>query len=440
MKRTDLGLAAIERVFRDMAIDEEWSVREARGFTWWGAWLRQRLWADKAVRSDGETLWQVRAQTAAYRDQPDEPATYALVNAMNADPATSAYVYDPEDATVSARCGAFVYAAVSPWLERFLVMSVALQASIAWLAVPGRAEGRRPRRPAAPDLGAASRSRRHAQPRLHVRGGVLAVHARDPAPGGGDPAAGGPGGLVRRRRELPLACSSRSPASPRRLWALSTIEHPGLGEGALARLFLPRRTGRLPRRMARQRAEPRRGLRLARRASPACPRGLDGGRGAPRPLGLLPGRPLRRARWGGGAHGDPQPARLGRGARPLRDRAPALARGGGPLAVPRRRGSRARGRRRGTGRDADHGGRRGSVIRAWRLARGHLVGPRGPRAPAPARVRRAAPHGPATSWSTARIPRPSTRSTTRSQPPTMATTSVSGPATTARRSWSTGRS
>ncbi len=44
----DLGLEAVEQVYRDMQIDDEWSVREERGFTWWGAWLRQRVWAGEA--------------------------------------------------------------------------------------------------------------------------------------------------------------------------------------------------------------------------------------------------------------------------------------------------------------------------------------------------------------------------------------------------------
>ena len=67
-----------------MQVDEAWSVREERGFTWWGAWVRQRMWADPAVRSGGETLWQVRARTPVYLDQPDEPATYDLMNTLNA--------------------------------------------------------------------------------------------------------------------------------------------------------------------------------------------------------------------------------------------------------------------------------------------------------------------------------------------------------------------
>ena len=138
----DLGLAAVERIREAMGIDQAWSVSEDRGFTWWGAWVRERIWADEAIASYGSTLWQVRARTPALRDQPDEPATYLLVDALNDLAAMSAYVYDPDDGTISARCGAFLYGDVASWLGRFLQLAVALQPSIAWQQVPAFAEGR----------------------------------------------------------------------------------------------------------------------------------------------------------------------------------------------------------------------------------------------------------------------------------------------------------
>ena len=121
--RQDLGLEAVERAF-EMSIDEPWTVREERGFTWWGDWIRQRVWAGPAIRSRGETLWHVRARTPVFRDVPDEPATYELLDSLNALAALSAYVYDPDDGTISARCGAFLYGDVEPWLQSYLLIGV----------------------------------------------------------------------------------------------------------------------------------------------------------------------------------------------------------------------------------------------------------------------------------------------------------------------------
>ena len=132
-RSNDLGMAAIERIHREMQIDEPWTLREERGFTWWGAWIRQRVWSGPATRSAGETLWHVRARTPVFRDQPDEPATYAHVSEMNALWPMGALAYDPDDGTISARTGAFLYDGVDPWLETYLLMAVGLQASLAWL-------------------------------------------------------------------------------------------------------------------------------------------------------------------------------------------------------------------------------------------------------------------------------------------------------------------
>lgn len=38
----DAGKALIEHMYREMRIDDEWAVKEDRGFTWWGGSLAQR--------------------------------------------------------------------------------------------------------------------------------------------------------------------------------------------------------------------------------------------------------------------------------------------------------------------------------------------------------------------------------------------------------------
>ena len=167
-----------------MQIDEPWTVREERGFTWWGAWIRQRVWAGPATRSAGETLWHVRARTPVFRDQPDEPATYARVNEWNALWPMGAMAYDPDDGTISARTGAFLYAGVDPWLETFLLMAVGLQASLAWLAAE-TGEGVGPRDD---DPHPAAGPRRDPDDMLNLAGstpeGAIADHGLDPAVGG----------------------------------------------------------------------------------------------------------------------------------------------------------------------------------------------------------------------------------------------------------------
>lgn len=244
MTPVDIGLWTVERSYREMSIDEEWSVRESRGFTWWGAWIRQRVWATEAVRSRGRTLWQVRARTAAYRELPDEPATYAFVNGLNALHGLSAYAYDPDDGTISARCGVLAYEEIHVWIARYFLLSVALQSSIAWLQAPAVAAGRPlddaphptsgPRRD--PDDMLTLAMSFEDVPSPFTPTGLQAAADRLASEGLAIEFDAGTGGL---RAIVPLATDTVA------FWALSFDEHPLLGRGGLVRLVIPFRAGPL---------------------------------------------------------------------------------------------------------------------------------------------------------------------------------------------------
>ena len=45
---SDPGIAVVNHIYTGMKIDPEWSVREERGFTWWGKDFAQRVWAEPA--------------------------------------------------------------------------------------------------------------------------------------------------------------------------------------------------------------------------------------------------------------------------------------------------------------------------------------------------------------------------------------------------------
>jgi hypothetical protein len=68
----DLGLQTVEFVYRTMGIDDEWSIREPRGFTWWGHELAQRVWTEPARMSAGLEVYRLHAETALLRDVGDD--------------------------------------------------------------------------------------------------------------------------------------------------------------------------------------------------------------------------------------------------------------------------------------------------------------------------------------------------------------------------------
>ena len=242
MANRDLGLAAVERTYREMQIDAQWSVREPRGFTWWGSWVRQRVWAGEAVRSRGEHLWQVRARTPAYRDQPDEAATWAFVNDLNEAPLLSAWAYDPDEGTISARCGVLTYEGVDGWLGRYFRVAAALQSSVAWLAAPAQADGRALDDAPHPVAG----PRRDPDDMLNLAGSFPGTPSpftpavlREVA---GHLAADGAAVEVHEDSGGLRAALSVS-ADAAVFWTLLPLDHPLLGAGIVTQLFLPWRQG-----------------------------------------------------------------------------------------------------------------------------------------------------------------------------------------------------
>jgi hypothetical protein len=67
----DAGKALVEHIFKVMRIDEEWSIRTDRGFSWWGGPLKQTIWAEEPFEDGGILLSRVHARTDLLRGFPD---------------------------------------------------------------------------------------------------------------------------------------------------------------------------------------------------------------------------------------------------------------------------------------------------------------------------------------------------------------------------------
>lgn len=130
----DLGLETVESIHTGMLVDEPWTMREGRGFTWWASWIRQRVWSEEPTRDGATTLWHVRARTPLFAGFADDDAAYEEVASLNALLPFSSFVFDPADGTISARCGAFIHPEVAPWLGRWLLGAAGHQISLAVLA------------------------------------------------------------------------------------------------------------------------------------------------------------------------------------------------------------------------------------------------------------------------------------------------------------------
>lgn len=73
MSVEDAGLRTVEDIYGGLQIDEEWSVRAERSFTWWPYRHAQRVWAEEPVEDDGVSLSLVHVETDAMRGVQSHP-------------------------------------------------------------------------------------------------------------------------------------------------------------------------------------------------------------------------------------------------------------------------------------------------------------------------------------------------------------------------------
>jgi len=136
----DVGLRVINYVFKRMQIDEDWSVREARGFTWWGHTLAQRVWAETPRLDDDMTITKLHVETGFVKNVDAHSATEAVVSAINTHATLSAAIWDPVRRRVSFHCTMFVHEENVDWVEELFTHAVALQTADAHSLASGIAD------------------------------------------------------------------------------------------------------------------------------------------------------------------------------------------------------------------------------------------------------------------------------------------------------------
>lgn len=124
---TDIGVELLDLLYDRLMIDEQWSVRRERGFTWWGYRLAQHIEVGPPVRSHDLDVCVVRIWTEVAREV--DPATdpARLLSPLNMHATMSALVFDPDSATITACCTAVVHRENIGWLWKILMTAAVLQ-------------------------------------------------------------------------------------------------------------------------------------------------------------------------------------------------------------------------------------------------------------------------------------------------------------------------
>lgn len=126
----DPGLTAVDLLYKQMMIDEEWSVRHDRGFSWWSYRLAQHVEASEpfTVPDGSTTACQLRIWTDIATEVPNDGSKISEIMAMaNMYQTLSAVVWDGSNHTISECCTSPVYAETVESRTQVLSVSAIMQ-------------------------------------------------------------------------------------------------------------------------------------------------------------------------------------------------------------------------------------------------------------------------------------------------------------------------
>jgi hypothetical protein len=123
----DHGIQLVRKIFKDMNIDEEWSVETNKGFTWWGHQYAQRIWAEHPTEDNGFHVTKVNAETEIlkYPARSTETETLLAIEMMKA--SLSGLVIDQETDKITLRCSAYIHEENQSWLGRIFSLAAIMQ-------------------------------------------------------------------------------------------------------------------------------------------------------------------------------------------------------------------------------------------------------------------------------------------------------------------------
>jgi len=133
---SDIGLETVTWLFKDMQIDEEWSVQEERGFTWWGKDRAQRVWSEPPFQDGDLTISWIRAESEFLQDVPDDEVAHTSLNHVAKAATFSRLVrHGQEPRRLKLVTRVHVHESIRPWCSHLISLACVGQASEAhWLA------------------------------------------------------------------------------------------------------------------------------------------------------------------------------------------------------------------------------------------------------------------------------------------------------------------
>lgn len=129
--RRDMGPEVLKFLYDFLAIEEEWSVQEQRGFCWWPDRLRQVIRALPPVRQERFLLTRILICSDFLRDVPDTPQTLEVLDKLNHTTVMHSYVWDRTRKRIKLLSVGVVHEGNAGWVSVVLSAAMAIQAEMA---------------------------------------------------------------------------------------------------------------------------------------------------------------------------------------------------------------------------------------------------------------------------------------------------------------------
>lgn len=126
----DPGTETVRYAFDAMQIDDEWSLRDERGFTWWPKDHRQRVWAERPFRDRGLRLSRVHARTDLLSGFESSEKNLTALATLNAFMTMSAPIRLKSDLTrLQLATSMYMHEEIMPWAKRLFSVAATVQAA-----------------------------------------------------------------------------------------------------------------------------------------------------------------------------------------------------------------------------------------------------------------------------------------------------------------------
>src|SRR5438067_5581383 len=103
----DAGLRTVQDVFAALRLDDQWSVRSRRGFTWLPDERAQRIWTDEGTSWHGVTVFRVVAETELFAIDEGDRDGVLILSMLGADATAAGLVV--ENGAVTLRSAVLTY-------------------------------------------------------------------------------------------------------------------------------------------------------------------------------------------------------------------------------------------------------------------------------------------------------------------------------------------